>query len=60
MELALDLRDDMGGVNLRLAYNTYIDLIRNVYPDIDESLLPSFQEFIIKYQTEYSKEINDD
>lgn len=60
MELALDLRDDMGGVNLRVAYNTYIDLIRNIYPDIDESLLPSFHEFIIKYQTEYSKEINDD
>ena len=60
MELALDLGDDMGGVNLRLAYNTYIDLIRNIYPDIDESLLPSFQEFLIKYQTEYSQEINDD
>ncbi len=56
----LVLKADMTGVNLRLAYNTYIDLIRNVYPDIDENLLPSFQEFIIKYQTEYSKEINDD
>lgn len=50
-----------GYVNLQKAFDEYIELITNIYPDIDKSLLPSYHEFIQTYQTVYSKEIfNDD